>query len=127
MKAEEVNNIQRGELYNEILEIVNQIPRKDVEGDSMDAYSAAHLIDLLFSSRSVDEMRIDALWKYHCAKARINDDAYQSEIMLPKAFKSILKKLSFPPSGFEAGARLRDPEYWEELYNRFMPDTKNTD
>ena len=45
---EEVRVVKRTELYNSILSIVKQIPRKDVEGDAMDAPSCAYELEQLF-------------------------------------------------------------------------------
>jgi hypothetical protein len=45
---EEVRTVKRTELYNSILSIVKQIPRKEVEGDSMDAPSCTYELEKLF-------------------------------------------------------------------------------
>ena len=45
---EEVRVVKRTELYNSILSIVKQIPRKEVEGDAMDAPSCAYELQQLF-------------------------------------------------------------------------------
>jgi hypothetical protein len=45
---EQTKNITRSAIYEEIHSIVKQIPRKDVEGDAMDAPSASYLIEQLF-------------------------------------------------------------------------------
>ena len=45
---EEVRVVKRTELYNSILSIVKQIPRKEVEGDAMDAPSCAYELEQLF-------------------------------------------------------------------------------
>ena len=45
---EEVRVIKRTELYNSILSIVKQIPRKEVEYDAMDAPSCAYELEQLF-------------------------------------------------------------------------------
>lgn len=46
--VEEVRKVKRTELFKSILSIVKQIPRKDVEGDAMDAPSCAYEIEQLF-------------------------------------------------------------------------------
>lgn len=46
---EKVKVVKRTELYNSILSIVKQIPRKDVDGDAMDAQSCAYELEKLFS------------------------------------------------------------------------------
>jgi hypothetical protein len=46
--VEEVRKVTRTELFKSILSIVKQIPRKDVEGDAMDAPSCAYEIEQLF-------------------------------------------------------------------------------
>ena len=48
MKSEKTNRIERSELYNEIYDIVKQIPREKVQGDAMDAPSAAYELEQLF-------------------------------------------------------------------------------
>jgi hypothetical protein len=45
---EEVRKVERTELFNSILSITKQIPRKDVDGDAMDAPSCAYEIEQLF-------------------------------------------------------------------------------
>ena len=45
---EEVRKVKRTELFKYILSIVKQIPRKDVEGDAMDAPSCAYEIEQIF-------------------------------------------------------------------------------
>jgi hypothetical protein len=47
-KMEQTNKVQRSELYNDILKIVKQIPRQNVDGDAMDAASASFEIEKLF-------------------------------------------------------------------------------
>jgi hypothetical protein len=47
-EVEEVRKVTRTELFKSILSIVKQIPRKDVEGDAMDAPSCAYEIEQLF-------------------------------------------------------------------------------
>ena len=45
---EEIKVIKRTELYNSILSIVKQIPRKEVDGDAIDAPSCAYELEQLF-------------------------------------------------------------------------------
>jgi hypothetical protein len=45
---EEVRNVERTELFNSIFSVVKKIPRKDVDGDAMDAPSCAYEIEQLF-------------------------------------------------------------------------------
>jgi hypothetical protein len=45
---EEVRKVERTELFNSIFSVVKQIPRKDVDGDAMDAPSCASEIEQLF-------------------------------------------------------------------------------
>jgi hypothetical protein len=45
---EEVRKVERTELFNSIFSVVKQIPRKDVDGDAMDAPSCAYEIEQLF-------------------------------------------------------------------------------
>ena len=42
---EKLNKVERSELWNEIYNIVKQIPRKDVDGDAVDAPSATTSIE----------------------------------------------------------------------------------
>lgn len=45
----EINNkIERSHLWEQIYNVVNRIPRKDVEGDALDAPSAATEIEQIF-------------------------------------------------------------------------------
>ena len=45
---EEVRKVERTELFNSIYSVVKKIPRKDVDGDAMDAISCAYEIEQLF-------------------------------------------------------------------------------
>ena len=45
---EEIKVIKRTELYNSILSIVKQIPRKEVDEDAVDAPSCAYELEQLF-------------------------------------------------------------------------------
>ena len=48
---EVTNRIQRSELWDKIYNIVKQIPRKEVQGDAMDAPSASTKIEEMFSNQ----------------------------------------------------------------------------
>lgn len=45
---EEVREVKRTDLYNSILSIVKQIPRKQTQNDAMDAPSCAYEVEQLF-------------------------------------------------------------------------------
>ena len=47
---ENTNKVERSELWNDIYRIVNQIPRKDVDCDAVDAPSATTSIEKLFKT-----------------------------------------------------------------------------
>ena len=47
---ENTNKVERSELWNDIYRIVNQIPRKEVDGDAVDAPSATTSIEKLFKT-----------------------------------------------------------------------------
>lgn len=47
-KLEEIRIVKRTELYNSILSIVKQIPRKEVQDDAMDAPSCTYELEQLF-------------------------------------------------------------------------------
>ena len=47
-----INKIERSDLWNKIYEIVKQIPRKETMEDSMDASSATTSIEKLFKTLS---------------------------------------------------------------------------
>ena len=53
---EEIKVIKRTELYNSILSIVKQIPRKEVEGDAIDAPSCAYELEQLFLKWQQEKM-----------------------------------------------------------------------
>ena len=53
---EEVSVVKRTELYNSILSIVKQIPRKEVEDDVMDAPSCAYELQQLFLKWQAEKM-----------------------------------------------------------------------
>lgn len=56
---EEVRVVKRTELYNSILSIVKQIPRKEVESDAMDAPSCAYELEQLFLKWQQERMYAD--------------------------------------------------------------------
>jgi len=58
---EEVRVVKRTELYNSILSIVKQIPRKEVEGDAMDAPSCAYELQQLFLKWQQERMYSEAI------------------------------------------------------------------
>ena len=64
---EEIKVIKRTELYNSILSIVKQIPRKEVDGDAIDAPSCAYELEQLFlkwqQERSYSEEDLKLLLK----------------------------------------------------------------
>lgn len=45
-----VNKVERSELWNEIFVIIKQILRKEVDGDAVDAASATTSIEKLFKT-----------------------------------------------------------------------------
>ena len=45
---ENTNKVERSELWNDIYRIVKQIPRKEVDGDAVDAPSCAYELEQLF-------------------------------------------------------------------------------
>ena len=49
-KMENTNKVERIKLWNDIYRIVNQIPRKEVDGDAVDAPSATTSIEKLFKT-----------------------------------------------------------------------------
>ena len=53
---EEIKVIKRTELYNSILSIVKQIPRKEFESDAMDAGSCSYEIEQLFLNWQAERM-----------------------------------------------------------------------
>ena len=55
---EEIKVIKRTELYNSILSIVKQIPRKEVDGDAVDAPSCAYELEQLFLKWQQEQEKI---------------------------------------------------------------------
>ena len=53
---EEVRKVEKSDLYNKIHSIVKQIPRKEVEGDAMDAPSCAYELEQLFYKWQAEKM-----------------------------------------------------------------------
>ncbi len=45
---DKVNNIERSELFNKILNKVKELPRANVEGDAVDHPSLSHTLEQLF-------------------------------------------------------------------------------
>lgn len=88
---EEVRVVKRTELYNSILSIVKQIPRKEVECDAMDAPSCTYELEQLFykwqqerlyTKEDVREMLFEALNhdKTECCVTHTNDSIVRKVI-----------------------------------------------
>lgn len=58
---ETTNKIKRSELWNKIYAIVNQIPRKNVDGDAMDAASATTEIEFLIETYNAEVLTENSL------------------------------------------------------------------
>jgi hypothetical protein len=58
---ENINKVERSELWNEIYRIVNQIPRKEVDGDAVDAQSATTSIENLIEKYKIKSEKWDKL------------------------------------------------------------------
>ena len=58
---ENTNKVERSELWNDIYRIVNKIPRKEVDGDAVDASSATTSIEQLISSYKIKAEKWDKL------------------------------------------------------------------
>ena len=54
---EEVKKEERTKLFNSIFSVINQIPRKDVDGDAMDASSCAYEIEQLFYKWQAEQFK----------------------------------------------------------------------
>ena len=53
---ENTNKVERSELWNDIYRIVKQIPRKEVDGDAVDAPSCAYELEQLFLKWQAERM-----------------------------------------------------------------------
>ena len=58
---ENTNKVERSELWNDIYRIVNQIPRKEVDGDAVDAPSATTSIENLIEKYKIKSEKWDKL------------------------------------------------------------------
>ena len=58
---ENTNKVERSELWNDIYGIVNQIPRKEVDGDAVDAPSATTSIENLIEKYKIKSEKWDKL------------------------------------------------------------------
>ena len=58
---ENTNKVERSELWNDIYRIVNQIPRKEVDGDAVDAPSATTSIEKLIEKYKIKSEKWDKL------------------------------------------------------------------
>ena len=58
---ENTNKVERSELWNEIYNIVKQIPRKEVVGDAVDAPSATTSIENLINKYKIKAEKWDKL------------------------------------------------------------------
>ena len=58
---ENINKLERSELWNEIYAIVKQIPRKETNEDAVDAPSATTSIEQLISSYKIKAEKWDKL------------------------------------------------------------------
>jgi hypothetical protein len=86
---EKTNKVERSELWNEIYNIVKQIPRKDVDDDAVDASSATTSIEeMLIKIKNRRETKIEAAIRD--TKLRLKNA--EQEIMLMIREKDTLKK-----------------------------------
>lgn len=86
---EKINKVERSELWNEIYNIVKQIPRKEVDGDAVDAPSATTSIEeMLIKIKNRKETKIEAAIRD--TKLRLKNA--EQEIMLMIREKDTLKK-----------------------------------
>ena len=58
---ENTNKVERSELWNDIYRIVKQIPRKEVDGDAVDAPSATTSIENLIEKYKIKSEKWDKL------------------------------------------------------------------
>ena len=58
---ENTNKVERSELWNDIYGIVKQIPRKEVDGDAVDAPSATTSIENLIEKYKIKSEKWDKL------------------------------------------------------------------
>ena len=58
---ENTNKVERSELWNDIYRIVKQIPRKEVNGDAVDAPSATTSIENLIEKYKIKSEKWDKL------------------------------------------------------------------
>ena len=58
---EKINKVERSELWNDIYRIVKQIPRKEVDGDAVDAPSATTSIENLIEKYKIKSEKWDKL------------------------------------------------------------------
>ena len=58
---ENTNKVERSELWNDIYRIVKQIPRKEVDGDAVDAPSATTSIEKLIEKYKIKSEKWDKL------------------------------------------------------------------
>ena len=58
---ENTNKVERSELWNDIYRIVNKIPRKEVDGDAVDAPSATTSIENLIEKYKIKSEKWDKL------------------------------------------------------------------
>ena len=86
---EKINKVERSELWNEIYNIVKQIPRKEVDGDAVDAPSATTSIEeMLIKIKNRKETKIEAAIK----DTKLKLKNAEQEIMLMIREKATLKK-----------------------------------
>jgi hypothetical protein len=86
---EKTNKVERSELWNEIYNIVKQIPRKDVDDDAVDASSATTSIEeMLIKIKNRRETKIEVAIRD--TKLRLKNA--EQEIMLMIREKDTLKK-----------------------------------
>jgi hypothetical protein len=79
---EEVRKVERTELFNSIFSIVKKIPRKDVDGDAMDAPSCAYDIEQLFYKWQQERMYSEEEDTYINGYKKAKETLYTEEDML---------------------------------------------
>lgn len=136
---EQTTEIERSQIWKQIHEVVNKIPRKNVEGNAMDAVSAATEIEQLFQEKKATEYTVRYPIAFHTVDVAVvktdHDHNITHVLLIQKPHEVSLGIWRFPggfidptdKSAEEAGAREVKEETGMDVFGMNYIGSSNID
>jgi ADP-ribose pyrophosphatase YjhB (NUDIX family) len=136
---EQTTEIERSQIWKQIHEVVNKIPRKNVEGDAMDAASAATEIEQLLFQKKTTEYTVRYPIAFHTVDVAVvktdHDHNITHVLLIQKPHEVSLGIWRFPggfidptdKSAEEAGAREVKEETGMDVFEMNYIGSSNID